>query len=61
MFDTCLTITTSELNFQALEKVNGIVEDLTWECFRETLVEQAEQVSFFHSCRVAYFMAIAGH
>ncbi len=29
--------------YQALEKVNGKAEDLTWEIFRDTLVEQAEQ------------------
>ncbi len=29
--------------YQALEKVNGIAEDLTWEMFRDTLIEQAEQ------------------
>jgi phosphomethylpyrimidine synthase len=34
--------------YQALEKVNGIAEDLTWEIFRDTLIEQAEQgVSYF--------------
>ncbi len=34
--------------YQALEKVNGVAEDLTWECFRETLIEQAEQgVDYF--------------
>ena len=34
--------------YQALEKVNGKAEDLTWELFRDTLVEQAEQgVSYF--------------
>lgn len=34
--------------YQALEKVNGIAEDLTWEVFRDTLIEQAEQgVSYF--------------
>ncbi|HKT54200.1 MAG TPA: phosphomethylpyrimidine synthase ThiC [Caulobacteraceae bacterium] len=34
--------------YQALEKVNGIAEDLTWEVFRDTLVEQAEQgVDYF--------------
>ena len=34
--------------YQALEKVNGVAEDLTWEIFRETLVEQAEQgVDYF--------------
>jgi phosphomethylpyrimidine synthase len=29
--------------YQALEKVGGIAEDLTWEVFRDTLIEQAEQ------------------
>lgn len=29
--------------YQALEKVDGIAEDLTWEVFRQTLIEQAEQ------------------
>ncbi|MEK9728146.1 MAG: phosphomethylpyrimidine synthase ThiC [Candidatus Margulisiibacteriota bacterium] len=34
--------------YQALEKVNGVVEDLTWEIFKETLIEQAEQgVDYF--------------
>lgn len=34
--------------YQALEKVKGVVEDLTWEIFRDTLIEQAEQgVSYF--------------
>lgn len=34
--------------YQALEKVGGIVEDLTWEIFRDTLIEQAEQgVDYF--------------
>ncbi|MDF1785359.1 MAG: phosphomethylpyrimidine synthase ThiC, partial [Verrucomicrobiales bacterium] len=34
--------------YQALEKVNGRVEDLTWELFRDTLIEQAEQgVDYF--------------
>jgi len=34
--------------YQALEKVNGIAEDLTWELFRDTLIEQAEQgVDYF--------------
>jgi phosphomethylpyrimidine synthase len=34
--------------YQALEKVNGKAEDLTWEIFRDTLLEQAEQgVSYF--------------
>ncbi|WP_312288321.1 phosphomethylpyrimidine synthase ThiC [Chryseobacterium gleum] len=34
--------------YQALEKVKGVPEDLTWEIFRNTLIEQAEQgVSYF--------------
>jgi phosphomethylpyrimidine synthase len=34
--------------YQALEKVGGVAEDLTWEIFRETLIEQAEQgVDYF--------------
>ena len=39
--------------YQALEKVNGKAEDLTWEIFRDTLIEQAEQ-------GVAYFTIHAG-
>ncbi|HPV67996.1 MAG TPA: phosphomethylpyrimidine synthase ThiC [Sphingorhabdus lacus] len=34
--------------YQALEKVGGIAEDLTWDIFRDTLIEQAEQgVDYF--------------
>ncbi len=34
--------------YQALEKVGGVAEDLTWEVYRETLIEQAEQgVDYF--------------
>ncbi len=34
--------------YQALEKVGGVAEDLTWEAYRDTLVEQAEQgVDYF--------------
>jgi phosphomethylpyrimidine synthase len=34
--------------YQALEKCNGVAEDLTWEIFRDTLIEQAEQgVDYF--------------
>ena len=39
--------------YQALEKVNGKAEDLTWEIFRDTLIEQAEQ-------GVDYFTILAG-
>lgn len=34
--------------YQALEKVDGVVEELTWEIYRDTLIEQAEQgVDYF--------------
>src|SRR5690606_2720200 len=34
--------------YQALEKVGGVAEDLNWEIFRDTLIEQAEQgVDYF--------------
>jgi phosphomethylpyrimidine synthase len=34
--------------YQALEKVSGVAEDLTWEVYRDTLIEQAEQgVDYF--------------
>lgn len=34
--------------YQALEKVNGVAENLTWEVYRDTLIEQAEQgVDYF--------------
>ena len=34
--------------YQALEKVDGVAEDLTWDLFRDTLIEQAEQgVDYF--------------
>jgi len=39
--------------YQALEKVNGVAEDLTWEVYRDTLIEQAEQA-------VDYFTIHAG-
>jgi thiamine biosynthesis protein ThiC len=38
--------------YQALEKVNGIAEDLTWEIFRDTLIEQGTRRFLLHySCR----------
>ena len=44
--------------YQALEKVGGVAEDLTWEVFRDTLIEQAEQgVDYFTNhagVRLAY-------
>lgn len=43
--------------YQCLEKAGGIVENITWELFRETLIEQAEQVPLYpcagsHLCGV---------
>jgi phosphomethylpyrimidine synthase len=49
--------------YQALEKVNGKAEELTWEIFRDTLIEQAEQgVDYFtiHAgMRLAYIRLTA--
>ncbi len=40
--------------YQTLEKADGIVENITWELFRQTLIEQAEQVaSISVSCCLA--------
>jgi phosphomethylpyrimidine synthase len=33
--------------YQCLEKAGGVVENITWDLFRETLIEQAEQVRTF--------------
>ncbi|KAA5603185.1 phosphomethylpyrimidine synthase ThiC [Blastochloris sulfoviridis] len=50
--------------YQALEKVGGIAEDLTWEVYRDTLIEQCEQgVDYFtvHAgVRLAYIPLTAG-
>ena len=50
--------------YQALEKVGGVAEDLTWAIFRDTLIEQAEQgVDYFtiHAgVRLAYIHLTAG-
>jgi len=50
--------------YQALEKVGGIAEELTWEVFRDTLIEQAEQgVDYFtiHAgVRLAHIPLTAG-
>ena len=43
---TCACWDSSDLS--SIEKVNGVAEDLTWEVFRDTLIEQAEQgVDYF--------------
>ena len=47
--------------YQALEKVGGVAEDLTWEVFRDTLIEQAEQgVDYFtiHAGVLEEFVAL---
>ena len=36
--------------YQCLEKADGIVEHITWDLFKQTLIEQAEQVSRVHTC-----------
>ncbi|HEU5124222.1 MAG TPA: phosphomethylpyrimidine synthase ThiC [Verrucomicrobiae bacterium] len=50
--------------YQALEKVNGKAEDLTWELFRDTLIEQAEQgVDYFtiHAGVLLRFIPMTAH
>ncbi len=50
--------------YQALEKVNGKAEDLTWELFRDTLIEQAEQgVDYFtiHAGVLLRFIPLTAH
>ena len=47
--------------YQALEKVNGKAEELSWEIYRDTLIEQAEQgVDYFtiHSCVLLRFIPL---
>jgi phosphomethylpyrimidine synthase len=50
--------------YQALEKVNGKAEDLTWEIFRDTLIEQAEQgVDYFtiHAGVLLRYVPLTAH
>ena len=50
--------------YQALEKVNGKAEDLTWEIFRDTLIEQAEQgVDYFtiHAGVLLRYIPLTAH
>jgi phosphomethylpyrimidine synthase len=44
--------------YQALEKVNGVAEDLTWEVFRDTLIEQAEQGIDYFTIHVGVLFAM---
>ncbi|HZA92172.1 MAG TPA: phosphomethylpyrimidine synthase ThiC, partial [Gemmatimonadales bacterium] len=50
--------------YQALEKVGGVAEDLTWEVYRETLIEQAEQgVDYFtvHAGVLLRYIPLTAH
>ncbi|WP_439644867.1 phosphomethylpyrimidine synthase ThiC [Caldalkalibacillus mannanilyticus] len=50
--------------YQALEKVNGVAEDLSWEVYRDTLIEQAEQgVDYFtiHAGVLLRYIPLTAH
>ncbi len=50
--------------YQALEKVGGVAEDLTWEAYRDTLIEQAEQgVDYFtvHAGVLLRYVPLTAH
>ena len=47
--------------YQALEKVNGKIEELTWELFRDTLIEQAEQGVDYFTIHAAVLKAFVPH
>jgi len=47
--------------YQALEKVNGNIEELTWELFRDTLIEQAEQGVDYFTIHAAVLMRFVPH
>ncbi|HEU5051152.1 MAG TPA: phosphomethylpyrimidine synthase ThiC [Gemmatimonadales bacterium] len=50
--------------YQALEKVGGVAEDLTWEIYRDTLIEQAEQgVDYFtvHAGVLLRYVPLTAH
>lgn len=50
--------------YQALEKVNGVIEDLTWDIFKDTLIEQAEQgVDYFtiHAGVLLHYVPLTAH
>ena len=50
--------------YQALEKVDGVAEDLTWEIFKDTLIEQAEQgVDYFtiHAGVLLRYVPLTAH
>src|SRR4051812_49907178 len=50
--------------YQALEKVNGVAEELTWEMYRDTLIEQCEQgVDYFtiHAGVLLRYIPLTAH
>ena len=47
--------------YQTLEKVNGIVENLSWELFRDTLIEQSEQGVDYVTIHAALLQRFIGH
>ena len=47
--------------YQALEKVNGNIESLTWELFRDTLIEQAEQGVDYFTIHAAVLLRFVPH
>ncbi len=47
--------------YQALEKVNGRIEDLTWELYRDTLIEQAEQGVDYFTIHAAVLLKFVPH
>ncbi|CAM9820862.1 unnamed protein product [Discosporangium mesarthrocarpum] len=47
--------------YQALEKVGGIAEDLTWEAYRETLIEQAEQGVDYFTIHAGVLLSFVPH
>lgn len=47
--------------YQALEKVNGKIEDLTWALFRDTLIEQAEQGVDYFTIHAGVLKAFVPH
>ncbi len=47
--------------YQALEKVNGRIEDLTWEIFSDTLIEQAEQGVDYFTIHAGVLLAFVPH
>jgi phosphomethylpyrimidine synthase len=47
--------------YQALEKVNGNIEELTWELYRDTLIEQAEQGVDYFTIHAAVLLRFIPH